>query len=448
MTDINTLAEADGSYVSRRSFYDEKVFQIERNTVLRKTWQYVAHESEIARPRDYVTRKLVGDEVIVWRDGKGVVRVLLNSCRHRGVKLCATDKGNKSHLMCGYHGWTYASSGELSSVPRASELYTCGIDKAKLGLVQARCEIYQGLIFATFNADAPPLKEMLGDMAWYIDATFGRFDYEVFGPPVRSIGDFNWKSGAENWTGDAYHGEITHRSIMDAKLIFDVDDLKRSIGDLGGDIVPNEATERLAALVFDAGGGHSGVAYWLPFDYQKPVFPGYEPSIWDEAVARLTPSQLEFAARRTVITANVFPNFSFTDDVVQNFGDDAPPTSCFNVRLWYPLSANLTEVYSWLFVPKNASKEWKLRSQTALARSFNIGGMLDLDDFHNWNSTSQANQGPEGMKLLNDYSAPADNIAEDSPFPGTIYAGTLWDVNFRALYAEWAARMESAPVDG
>lgn len=436
------LAEKDGSSVNRHSFFDDEVFQREREHVLRKTWQFVAHESEIARGGDYVTRKLAGDEVIVSRDKKGVVRVLLNSCRHRGVKLCAADHGRSSIFRCGYHGWAYGSGGELLAIPQIETLYPCGIDKEKLGLVEARSEIYQGLIFATFDTEVPPLLEALGDMAWYLDTVFGRFEYEVFGPPLRSIGEFNWKSGAENWTGDAAHGDITHKTVVDAGLFGDADDLIQSIGDLGGESKA-AAVVAQSGLVFDAGGGHAGVNYRLPIDYEKPVFFGFDPSNWAEAVSRLTPEQLDFATRRPTIVANVFPNFSFIDSVVQNMGNDSPPTSCLNVRLWYPISATQTEVFSWTFVPKNAPREWKLRSQTALARSFNLAGMFDLDDFHNWNSTSQANVGPEAIALSNDYSAVPAEPTEDTPFPGKVYEGAFHDVNFRVLYAEWARRMNA-----
>ena len=67
------LATLDGSIVNRHSFYNESVFEQERERVLKRTWQFLAHESEIAKPGDYVTRKLVGDEVIVVRGQDGIV---------------------------------------------------------------------------------------------------------------------------------------------------------------------------------------------------------------------------------------------------------------------------------------------------------------------------------------------------------------------------------------
>ena len=80
--------------VARRSWGDEEVFHREMETIFRHSWQYVAHESEIPEPGDYVVRKMGRDPVIVVRDENGDVRVHLNTCRQRGVPLSRADSGN------------------------------------------------------------------------------------------------------------------------------------------------------------------------------------------------------------------------------------------------------------------------------------------------------------------------------------------------------------------
>lgn len=436
------LATPDGSTVNRHSFYDESVFAQERERIFKRTWQFLAHESEIAKPGDYVTRKLAGDEVIVVRGQDGIVRVLLNSCRHRGVKLCPADSGNGKLFMCGYHGWTYANTGALRGVPQASVLYQ-GLDKKKFGLRAARSEIYQGLIFGTWNPDIPSLRDELGDMAWYLDTVFGRGEFEVYGPPVRSIGYFNWKSGSENWTGDTYHADVTHKTIMDAGLVFDYEQLLQSVLEAGGPPVPNETTEKLSAFQFTAGQGHAGVIFRLPYDFKYPVFLGHDEKVWPEFASKLTPEQLDIATRRLVMVCTVFPNFSFLENVMQNMGDDLPPVATLSARLWYPVSSTVTEMYSWLFVPKHASPEWKRRSQIALARAFGLGGMLELDDFTNWSSTTQANAGPVGMSLENDYTALPEQPVAGTTIRGQVFAGSpAHDVNFRAFFSEWRRRID------
>ena len=46
------------------------------------------------QPGDYVVRTVGRAAVIVMRDPDGSVRAMLNSCRHRGAKVCRADAGN------------------------------------------------------------------------------------------------------------------------------------------------------------------------------------------------------------------------------------------------------------------------------------------------------------------------------------------------------------------
>ena len=53
------------------------------------------------------------------RSGYGEILVLLNSCPHRGMKVCRHDHGSAPVFTCPYHGWTYDLHGRLIGVPRA-----------------------------------------------------------------------------------------------------------------------------------------------------------------------------------------------------------------------------------------------------------------------------------------------------------------------------------------
>src|SRR5579872_5482868 len=97
--------------VSARIFADSDIYRREIEQLFPRCWLFVAHESEIPKPGDFVTRQMGGDPVIVSRDSDGQVHVLLNVCRHRGRKVCTEDAGSSSHFRCGYHGWTYDSGG-------------------------------------------------------------------------------------------------------------------------------------------------------------------------------------------------------------------------------------------------------------------------------------------------------------------------------------------------
>ncbi len=98
--------------------------------------------------------------MIFVRQKDGGVRVMLNQCRHRGMKLCRTDSGRTRSFICSYHGWAYSIAGELVNVPLEDKAYP-GLDKRQWGARQARVETYRGLIFATWNEDAPSLGDRM-----------------------------------------------------------------------------------------------------------------------------------------------------------------------------------------------------------------------------------------------------------------------------------------------
>jgi nitrite reductase/ring-hydroxylating ferredoxin subunit len=187
------------------------------NRIFKRTWVYMAHESELTSNGDYLTSRIGGEPVVVVRGEDGQVRVLVNRCRHRAAIVCEHPAGNAKSFRCQYHGWTYRNDGQLVGVPyperQAPDV------RARLGLTALpRVESYRGLIFASFNADVPPLTDHLGPGAMdYID----RFLDQCLGLPLvvhsqvhRIAMDANWKLQLENGM-DGYHAGFTHRSFFD-----------------------------------------------------------------------------------------------------------------------------------------------------------------------------------------------------------------------------------------
>ena len=105
-------------------------------------------------------------------------------------------------------------TGALSGVPHLKDFYFDALDREQWGLVPvAQLDSHRGLIFATFDPQAPPLREYLGEMAWYLDVFFDRREggVEVLATH-KWIVPCNWKFPAENFGGDAYHVQWTHLS--------------------------------------------------------------------------------------------------------------------------------------------------------------------------------------------------------------------------------------------
>lgn len=282
-------------------YTDPAIFEAEIERIFNTTWVWVAHDSELPNKNDWITTFVGRQPVIVNRDKAGVVRVMLNRCRHRGATICEAKKGNAPGFVCPYHAWTYGTDGSLKGLPMPKGYKD--FDKSEYTLVNLRVESYRGLIFATFNEDAPPLEEFLGRARPWIDL----FLKQGGGYPVKVMGEHkftfpgNWKIQLENTT-DAYHFPIVHKSFL-SSLDGDTSELF-SFMDAGG-------------YVEDLGNGHS-VMVMIPelIDLDKnldePV-----PERFAELAEELREEYSEEEVRRIVravtgsgFNVNLFPNLA------------------------------------------------------------------------------------------------------------------------------------------
>lgn len=195
-------------------YTDAKLFDVELEKVFYSTWVWVAHASEIPDAGSYKTTFVGKQPVIVVRDRKKAVHVLLNRCRHRAATVCEGKKGKTNSFVCPYHGWSYALDGSLRGVP-SPQSYADLLDKADHPLVSLRVEAYNGMIFATFKDDIEPLVDFLGPAKKWIDL----FMKQGAGYPIKVAGEHrfrfpgNWKIQLENTT-DAYHFPLVHKSFL------------------------------------------------------------------------------------------------------------------------------------------------------------------------------------------------------------------------------------------
>jgi hypothetical protein len=57
--------------VNRRAFTDPAILDIEKREIFDKSWLYAGHASEIAKPGDFVTRRVGGRPLILVRTASG-----------------------------------------------------------------------------------------------------------------------------------------------------------------------------------------------------------------------------------------------------------------------------------------------------------------------------------------------------------------------------------------
>src|SRR6185312_303175 len=178
-----------------------------------RAWLMIGHDSLIPEPDDFFHTYMGEDPVILTRDGQGRLHALLNMCRHRGNRVVRCDDGNAKRFLCTYHGWTYGNDGTLEHIPGQTEAYYDALDKPSLGLIGARVETYAGIVFATWDKDAPSLETYLGDARWYLDTVFNRRDggTQALGP-IKWLEPVNWKTLVDNCS-DNYHAFVNGHSI-------------------------------------------------------------------------------------------------------------------------------------------------------------------------------------------------------------------------------------------
>jgi len=442
--DITTIVEnVNNGMVSPAIYCDDEIFRLERERLFGRSWMYLAHESEIPEPGDYVLRRIVDDSFIVVRDENGDLRVHANMCLHRGMQVCRAEIGNASHFRCPYHAWTYKNTGELVGLPFHKDAYGGDevLPRAEMHLLAPpRMAIHRGMIFVSLDENAPELEEHLGGFAFYLDFYMKQSEAgpEVYGPQ-RWIVDANWKIGAENFAGDTYHTPHTHASVVDIGLFREPKAHKRKEG----------------ALYFADGGG--GTTYKLPSTdiVENLTHVGYPPEMVERMRAVWTPEQQAMAGDHGFMpsAATLMPNLSFVHNWPQVNGDGLV-VPFISIRLWQPISATRTEVFSWFAVDRLAPQWFKDASYKAYLMCFGSSGMFEQDDVENWTSITSVARGQLAQRLLLnsrmglalDGTTLRDPIA-GWPAPGRAFTG-FGEYNQREVLRLWGSYLVNGSGNG
>src|SRR5262245_22518912 len=98
-------------YASADSFLDP---------VLSNSWLAVATSDQVA-PGELVAVKVMGVDLVVWRDEAGEVHAWEDFCIHRGVKL-SLGRIDDGCVVCPYHAWHYDAEGRCTLIPAHPDL--------------------------------------------------------------------------------------------------------------------------------------------------------------------------------------------------------------------------------------------------------------------------------------------------------------------------------------
>jgi phenylpropionate dioxygenase-like ring-hydroxylating dioxygenase large terminal subunit len=190
------------------TYTSPEFFEFERDSVFRRSWIYLCHQSQLPNPGDYLAVSIVDDPVLVVRRADHTIGTLAAVCQHRGYVI-AESCGHERYLRCPYHAWTYGLDGRLLSAPSMGPAYANGDLKASIRLPAIRTEVWHGLVFANLDADAEPLAPTLA--GFDVHAAPYRIGDLVVAETVTLDGlPFNWKNMQENAL-EEYHTTYVHR---------------------------------------------------------------------------------------------------------------------------------------------------------------------------------------------------------------------------------------------
>ncbi|QHC35994.1 aromatic ring-hydroxylating dioxygenase subunit alpha [Komagataeibacter xylinus] len=412
LPDPAALLDADTAHSS--VYNDPDLFEMEMDRIFMHTWVWVAHRSQLPEPGNFITTYVGKHPVIVSRDRKGAVHVMLNRCRHRAATVCEQAKGKTNSFVCPYHGWSYSLDGALRGVPH-QDGYDGLLDKAGLPLVALRVEEYNGLIFATFDETIEPLADFLGGARKWIDL----FMKQGGGWPVKTMGEHkfsfpgNWKIQLENTT-DAYHFPIVHRSFLES-----VDEQTEDmLNFLGGE-----------GYVEDLGNGHS-VMVMIPelvdldANLDEPI-PERFTELAEELSRDYPPEQVRKIVRAvggSGFNLNLFPNLA---------------CSMAFFRVLRPVAVEETEIRHIAIGMDGGpvcANEARLRLHEHFQGPMGFGSP---DDAEAWERVQKGARGGEDVRILLNRGIGHEKKRED----GNLYSDVSAETGMRAAYRMWLHMM-------
>jgi len=168
--------------------------------VLRRYWQPAALTEELSGERPVVPVKLLGEDLVLFRDCEGKLGLIGRHCPHRGADMCfgrLEDNG----LRCPFHGWHFNRNGQCVEQPGESDSSQMF---RQIKTVSYPLEEKNGIIFAYMGPGEPPNFPNFD--------CFRAPDSHVFA--FKGLWECNWLQAMEVGI-DPAHASFLHRFLQD-----------------------------------------------------------------------------------------------------------------------------------------------------------------------------------------------------------------------------------------
>jgi choline monooxygenase len=207
---------AEASTIPAPWYVDERIAELERQTVFSRTWQVMGQVDQVSKPGQFVTATVAGEPLAAVRGNDGVLRAFYNVCRHHAAAVVTEPCGQASILHCPYHGWNYGLDGTLKGMPEFEGVKN--FERKDNGLVPVKVETWEQFVFVNLDPGAPPLASFLGGIVKRV-APLGLSKLHYFTSKSYDI-HCNWKVFVDNYLDGGYHVPHLHKglsSVLDYK---------------------------------------------------------------------------------------------------------------------------------------------------------------------------------------------------------------------------------------
>lgn len=197
-------------------YTDPEVYEIEKEKIFYRTWQYVAPKNCFTKAGDYVTVQICDQNLFVMMGGDDELRSFYNVCQHRAHELLPPGSGNVAkNIVCPYHAWAFEREGALRGAPRSNK--RPGFNKADYSLKQTRLEVFLDCVFINLDDNATPLSEQATDLESDVREKVPYFDQLIFatdGGLGETRINAGWKVVVDNYV-ECYHCDYAHPAFAD-----------------------------------------------------------------------------------------------------------------------------------------------------------------------------------------------------------------------------------------
>jgi phenylpropionate dioxygenase-like ring-hydroxylating dioxygenase large terminal subunit len=216
-TDIGS-AYSGSAYLLKPPTHNARLTEVGRGTpmgeLLRRYWHPVGLSSDAAdTPRPV---KILGEELILFRDGQGRAGLVYPRCCHRGTTLYY-GKVEERGIRCCYHGWLFDVEGHCLEMP--CEPNPTGAQCQRVRQPWYPVEERYGLVFAYLGPpDKKPVLPRYECLEVMEPGEFVEADDSSIGSGGIVIAPCNWLQHFENVV-DPYHVPILHGTFSGPQFV-------------------------------------------------------------------------------------------------------------------------------------------------------------------------------------------------------------------------------------